>query len=274
MLDTASPLARAPVAEEATKAEERGRPAAAAAAAAKGPLAAVSLAVSARATAVSADAPQPVVIIDCRIPDPPTKWRLSSAAAGTVALRAWPSSAASSLEGAALGRALSQAGSRNSFVCQQLACMWSEQRAKVFGPKEEQEVFLATASAAGEEGGKKDDDDDDPTTTPTPTIAAAAIFYARPADASTPAHVYVELMVSSTPGRGIGALLLRFIEAFAFANAERLGGATQVRLLGVESAKAFYARCGYGDADSESSSSSLSKYRRKEMVKDLLLEQN
>jgi GNAT superfamily N-acetyltransferase len=148
--------------------------------------------------------------------------------------------------------------------------MWSEQRAKAVGPKKEEEVFLATAAVEGGEKDDDDDDDDDPTAAP--RIAAASIFYARAADASTPAHVYVELMVSSTPGKGIGALLLRFVEAFALANAERLGNARQVRLLGVEAAKPFYARCGYGDANSESSSSSC-KYRSKEMVKELL-EQN
>lgn len=72
----------------------------------------------------------------------------------------------------------------------------------------------------------------------------------------------------------MGALLLAFIESFSRANARALGGAAQVRPLGVERARPFYARCGYRHEEEEGQGGappSSSKYRRKEMVKELPL---
>lgn len=278
----ADPPAALPAAEAATnKASGGGRPAGTATAAP-----AIRLAVTARSS-VAVEAATNAVVVDCTIAGAEEdacsspRWLMTRAranlpspqhGAAPIALTVWPSSSSSSspphLEGAALARALSRAGTRNSFVCQQLAGMWSEQRAKskAAGPlisgREHEEVFLATAALGRgevEEGGEEEE-----------AVAAAAIFYARPASADAacaPPHVYVELMVSSSPGKGIGGLLLRFVEAFAAANATRLGCAAQVRLLGVESAQPFYTRCGYGCGGDENNDN---KYRRKEMVKELI----
>jgi GNAT superfamily N-acetyltransferase len=155
--------------------------------------------------------------------------------------------------------------------------MWGEQLAKAKAAVESgsaeaimqsSTVFLATAALyeqkeEEEEGGR--------------SIGAAALFYPRPASRHAPPHLYVELMVSSAPGKGLGGLLLRYVEEFAAANAERLGGngaprIEQIRLLGVESAKGFYGRCGYRedeDAGGGDDDEKELKYRRKEMVKQI-----
>jgi GNAT superfamily N-acetyltransferase len=177
--------------------------------------------------------------------------------------------------------------------------MWAEQLAKARAAveagsfeatRQASTVFLATAALVGLPGGGGNDrraaDEDGPA-----VVGAAAIFYPRPASKPAPAHVYVELMVSSAPGKGLGALLLRYVEAFAAANAARLGISGglglggQVRLLGVESARAFYGRCGYRDDDDDDDDEGRRqdgmkeeeqqqeddgrKYRRREMVKEL-----
>ena len=67
--------------------------------------------------------------------------------------------------------------------------------------------------------------------------------------------MYVELLVTCQPGRGLGSQLLAAVETHAAAHAATslaaAGGRAPcaIKLLSVGGAQAFYRRCGYGKPD-------------------------
>jgi hypothetical protein len=109
---------------------------------------------------------------------------------------------------------------RNMFVCMQLVQMVKEQYSKV------------AAAAAGAAGA------DSPallhaaaytflatlTSSSTGTVLAAALFYPRASskDQLDIPHMYVELICTNSPGKGLGSLLLQHIEQFVSDNCDSI----------------------------------------------------